>query len=148
MRKFKLLLLLVILVLVGLVGYQNQDFFLEKHIIKVNLIEDYQTPEIHTGLYLIGFFLVGLLISYFSAASLTRKKKRTFLQGQITTTHKKSIKKLNVKINAHLETISELKNELGSLKYGGAARNKDESETIADNDQADSASGIQKEKEP
>ncbi len=135
MRKFKLLLLLVILVLVGLVGYQNQDFFLEKQIIKVNLIEDYQTPEIHTGLYLIGFFLVGLLISYFSSLLIRFRAK-------------KSIKKLNVKINAHLETISELKNELGSLKYGGASRNKDESEAIADNDQADSASGIQKEKEP
>lgn len=135
MRKFKLFLLLVILVLVGLVGYQNQNFFLEKHIIKVNLIEDYQTPEIYTGLYLIGFFLVGLLISYFSSLLIRFRAK-------------KSIKKLNVEINAHLETISELKNELGSLKYGGAARNKDESETIADNDQADSASGIQKEKEP
>lgn len=70
MRKVKLAFWLILLGLLGLVFWQNQTFFLEKRGIEVDyVVGHYQSPDFQIALYFLIFFLVGLLISYFSSLS-------------------------------------------------------------------------------
>ncbi len=104
MKKTKMVLWILSILFVLLVVYQNQSFFLAKQHIIVNLyFATYSTPEILIAIFFLFSFLIGLLISYFINLS---EKFRS----------KKMIKRLNVTLNSHLKKISELKNELESVK--------------------------------
>jgi len=80
MRKVKIVFWLILLGLLGVVFWQNQTLFLEKRGVGIDyLIGNYHTPELQIALYFLIFFLVGLLISYFSSLSerfVTRKTIR------------------------------------------------------------------------
>ena len=61
-----------------LIFFQNQPFFLAQQSIRINLLfKEYQSPEVATAIIFLGFFLLGLLISYFSSITerLRLKKK-------------------------------------------------------------------------
>ncbi len=145
MKKFKLILFLGILLLIGLVAYQNKVFFLDTHSINVDLmVKQYETPEIQIGLYFVGFFLVGFLISYFFSLLVRFRSKKT-------------IKKMKAEINTHLGKISELESELSSIKYGRSNNEEDGPETVtrdnepesepdSENDRESSASDVDGEK--
>jgi len=104
MKKIKMILWILSILFVLLVGYQNRIFFLTKQHIILNLyFATYRTPDILIAIFFLFCFLIGLLISYFVHLS---EKFRS----------KKVIKRLNVTLDSHLKKISELKNELESVK--------------------------------
>ncbi len=110
MKKLKLVFWLLMIVVFGFIGYQNQEYFLAMHrlVLDINLkFIDYtyhtQTPEFYNAVSLASCFLLGLLISYFSN-----------LFGQFKSNM--TIKKLNTSINNHLAKISKLEQELKNMK--------------------------------
>ena len=96
MRKVKFAFWLILAGLLGLVFWQNQVFLLEQKRLEVDyFFGNYQFPEIQIALYFLIFFLVGLLISYFSSLS------ERFMA-------RKTIKKLNEELAHAGIKISEL----------------------------------------
>jgi len=70
MRKIKLVFWLILLGLLGGIFWQNQAFFLEKRGVEFDYVMgNYSFPELQIALYFLIFFLVGLLLSYFSSLS-------------------------------------------------------------------------------
>ena len=102
MKKIKLVLWILIVLFIGLVFFQNQEFFLEKKGISINLFIGEPHP---IALPIIVWFLimliVGLLVSYFYGLAERFKLKKV-------------IKELKAKIDTQIETISQLRSELES----------------------------------
>jgi uncharacterized integral membrane protein len=93
MKSVKALLwaLLLIFLVVGVV--QNVSLLTYKESMRLNLlIKEYQSEPIQLFLYFLGFFLIGLLISYFYGLAERFKTNKT--------------------IKGHLETIGKLEEEL------------------------------------
>ncbi len=92
MRKVKLTFWLMLAVLLVVVSWQNLTFLVEKKGVEIDyLIGNYHAPELQIGLYFLIFFLVGLLISYFSSLSerfVARKTLRR-LKDELTNAGKK-----------------------------------------------------------
>lgn len=66
MKKFmlKMIFWLVIFGILGLAGYQNLSFFMNKYAFSINYYFGVITfPEIFTGLYIAGFFMAGFLMA-------------------------------------------------------------------------------------
>ncbi len=108
MRIIKLIFFLVVVGVLALFMYQNQEYFFTKISLMINFYmpgAEYQAPEIPTILILAVSFVIGFLLSYILTMFGRFKSKRT-------------IKNLNAKINSHLDTISKLKSEVESMKYG------------------------------
>jgi len=66
MKKFmlKLIFWLVVLCIIGLVGYQNLSFFMSKYAFSINYyFGSYSFPEVYTGLYCTGFFMAGFVLA-------------------------------------------------------------------------------------
>ncbi len=104
MRKVKLAFWLILLGLLGGIFWQNQTFFLEKRGVGIDyLIGNYQIPELQIALYFLIFFLVGLLISYFSSLS------ERFVA-------RKTIRKLNDELIIAGKKVSDLEASLESRK--------------------------------
>ena len=104
MKKIKMILWILSILFVVLVFIQNQGLFLDKRPIIVNLyLATYSTPEMPIGIFFLFCFLIGLLISYF--VNLAEKFRS-----------KKMIKGLRTTLDSHLKKISELKNELETVK--------------------------------
>lgn len=102
MKKIKLLLVLIIVGLLGLIFYQNKEFFLAPHVLDLDLgFTKLDLPEIPHILYhlifgIAGFLMVGFL--WFLYFLRTRKK----------------LKGLNAIIDSHIETIKSLKQQTNS----------------------------------
>ena len=104
MRKVKIAFWLIVAGLIGLVGWQNQMFFLEEKKVTVDFFfASYSTPDLPIVLFFLGLFLAGLLISY--ASGLSEK----FIA-------KKIIRNLNNEVAAAKKKISELQGNIESLK--------------------------------
>ncbi|MCF8045784.1 MAG: hypothetical protein K9J83_07970 [Desulfarculaceae bacterium] len=102
MKKIKMVVLLLILVAVGLLIYQNRDYFFAKKALSLSLgVESWNWT--FTGIWNLGYFgiclAIGLLITGVKCLSIRMKSKKT-------------IKGLNSDIESHLGTISSLKTEL------------------------------------
>ena len=104
MKKVKIVILVIILVFVGIVIFQNRAFFMAEQSLVINLMfAEYKMPGIaNIVLFLICFF-IGLLIGYFYFIFIRFKLNKT-------------IKRLNSTINSHLEIISDLEKDVGSFK--------------------------------
>ena len=92
MKKVKLAFWLILLGLLGVVGWQNRPFFLDKQGIGIDyFFGNIYTPELQIALYFLIFFLAGLLISYFSSLSERFVARRTIrkLTDELTTEKKK-----------------------------------------------------------
>ncbi|MFP4650224.1 MAG: LapA family protein [Desulfobacterales bacterium] len=106
MKKLKYLLWLVVIGLVALAVYQNQDFFIEQRSFGIDLyFFEYNAPEMPTGVYYLAVFLIGLLISYFFTL---RQKFRS----------RKTIRQLNEKIADDEKKIASL--QAGQATEAGA----------------------------
>lgn len=101
MKKVKIFVVVVILGLIAVVGYQNKGFISE-------------TAEFHVFLYhptipyitlMAGLFLAGLLLAYFSTLLGRFKSKR-------------AIKELTGQVASGQEKIAALEKELAGLKAG------------------------------
>jgi hypothetical protein len=104
MKKATLILWLVIFGFIALFIFQNQPFFLATNAFSLNLgIKQYAVPELYNAILVLVFFFGGLLIAYLFSLSARFKAKRT-------------IKKLNTTIAAHINEMAELKGEINKLK--------------------------------
>lgn len=102
MKKVKIIVWIIVVVLVGLLFFQNQDFFLNKQGIKLNIYVDaYQSPPLPLVVWFVIVLLIGLLASYFFGLPERFRLKKT-------------IKGLNAKIDAQVEMISQIRSELES----------------------------------
>ena len=113
MNAIKIILLSIIFVIIGLFVWDNGAFLLAKNKISLNLlIKTYSTPELPTGIILLICFFVGLLVSY--VISLFERFR---LNAEI--------KGLKYTIDSNLEKMSELKNEVISLRNKFSSEQKE-----------------------
>lgn len=125
MKKVTLIIWLIIFGFIALLIFQNQDFFMTRHSLRLNLgvVQEYQTPELPIAVAFIVFFVAGLVIAYLFNFSTRFKARRTH-------------KKLNAKIASHQDEVSNLKRELDTLKgvETPAAEQADETKTVTKTD--------------
>lgn len=111
MKKFKLLLLLIVLALIGLGIWQNLSLFQTRHMLRLNLgITEFHL-EAGLGVLLLAFFLAGLLIAYFFSLFHRFKSRKT-------------IRGLNEQLEAERKKAADLEARLGGKpqpEQGGAA---------------------------
>jgi uncharacterized membrane protein YfhO len=109
MKKFKLVLWLVIIAFFALFFYQNQTYFMSRHglSLKLPFLEMYHLPELPNAILFLAFLLLGLLIAYFF--SLLERFRSN-----------KTIKGLNATVDTNLDTISSLRREVDALKGSGS----------------------------
>ena len=105
MKKAKIALWTILFGFLALLSYQNWDFFMSSHHLRINLyvIKEYSTPEIQNIILFLICFFVGLLISYFWTLLERFKSKKT-------------IKSLNNSLAMNQKLLDELKKENLSLK--------------------------------
>ena len=105
MKKAKLALWVILFGFLALLGYQNWDFFMSTHHLRINLyvIDEYSTPEIQNIILFLICFFAGLLIAYFCTLLERFKSKRT-------------IKTLSTTLTTNQKLLDELKQEIRSLK--------------------------------
>jgi len=116
MRKFKIGFWAVIFGLMGIVIFQNQDFFMVKQSLSIDLIfTSYPTPELHRAILFVGIFLTGFIISYV----FTLIERLRF---------RKVVKSLGAEIDSQNKNITLLINELESVKGGSSGNNKEKEE--------------------
>lgn len=101
MRKFKVILWILLVAVVGMFFYQNKDFFLSKPSLtfQVPFFEVYHIPQIPNALSFVAFFVLGLLIAYFFGLLERFKSNRTLKTKEAT-------------ISAQMEEIAALKSRL------------------------------------
>jgi cell division protein FtsL len=104
MKKVKIVFLLIILIFVGIVIFQNKAFFMAEQSLVINLMfVEYTMPEIANIVLFLTCFFIGLLIGYFYFIFIRFKLNKT-------------IRRLNSTINSHQEIISDLEKDVGSFK--------------------------------
>lgn len=104
MKKAKMAFWGIIVAFVALVAYQNWDFFMSTHALRINLIAvDYQTPQLQNIILFLIFFFAGLLISYFSNLFERYRSNKT-------------IKGLKTSLEQNQKMLEALKNEIDSIK--------------------------------
>ncbi|MDL1964279.1 MAG: hypothetical protein LWW98_08120 [Deltaproteobacteria bacterium] len=116
MRNFKIGFWAVIFGLIGIVIFQNQDFFMVKQILSIDFIfTKYETPELFRAVLFIAIFFTGFIISYI----FTLFDRLRF---------RKVVTSLGTTIDSQNKNISSLINELESLKEGSSDNNKENKE--------------------
>ncbi len=103
MNKVKTVFWLIILGLIMLVFFQNQDFFMAKQDLRINLVfAEYQLREVPNAALFLAIFLAGLLIAYFFGLGERFKLKKT-------------IKNLNTKIASQPQEMPSTDNEAEAI---------------------------------
>ncbi len=110
MKKVKLVFWVLVIAFVALVVYQNQDYFLAKESLRIDLYvaQPYHTPALATGIFILAFFVIGFLIAYVMTLS-ERFKAR------------KAVKNMNAALESQMDQISALKGEVENLKQTESA---------------------------
>jgi uncharacterized membrane protein len=123
MRNFKIGFWAVIFGLTGIVIFQNQDFFMVKQSLSIDLIvTKYETPELFRAILFAAIFLTGFVISYiFTLIDRLRFRK--------------AVKSLGAEIDSQNENITSLINELEALKGGSSGSNKENEEKEKEEEQ-------------
>ncbi|RLC05227.1 MAG: hypothetical protein DRH90_06575 [Deltaproteobacteria bacterium] len=105
MKKAKIAFWLILIGFMGLLAYQNWDFFMSEHRLRLNLFvtDEFSTPELQNAILFLIFFLAGLLISYFITLFERFKSKKT-------------IKALTAALETNQKLLDELKKDIPSLK--------------------------------
>jgi hypothetical protein len=104
MKKAKIAFWSILIAFIALLAYQNWDFFMSTHGLKINLLFiDYRTPELQNIILFLIFFFAGLLISYFFSL-LDRFKSN------------KIIKNLTTSLEQNQQMMEALKSEMNALK--------------------------------
>jgi uncharacterized membrane protein YciS (DUF1049 family) len=111
MKKLKFVFWLVFVSFFALLVYQNLDFFSAKNILQIDLgIYQRATPELTNGAIIAGFVGIGvflMLVFYFSSRYSVYRANRT-------------IKELKSNLEDRTSALASLKEELETLKLGGA----------------------------
>jgi len=104
MKKVKIIIWVLLVGLVVLAVFQNQNYFVSEQQFQLNLFfAKYQTPALVNGLIVFVSFVLGLLIAYFF--NLTERLRT-----------RKATKKLNATIASNQADLSALRGELAALK--------------------------------
>ena len=104
MKKVKIAFWIIVIGFFALVVYQNQDFFLSKHSLGLNLyVKAYRTVALPNAVLFAGFFLIGWLIAY--AFGLAERYKTG-----------KANKSLKSTIASQQDAISAMKKDIDALK--------------------------------
>lgn len=105
MKKAKIAFWLIIIGFIALLAYQNWDFFMSQHRLKLDLFvtEEFSTSELPNAILFLLFFFAGFLISY--SITLYERFKS-----------KKTIKQLNIAMEKSQKQLDELKSEISLLK--------------------------------
>jgi uncharacterized integral membrane protein len=102
MKKFKLVLWIIIIAFMLLVFFQNKAFFISKQSLVLDLYvaKDFRSPEIFHAVWFLAAFVIGLLIAYFFAL-LEKFRTNKFIKG------------LKAKMDAQDQMIAQMKQEFG-----------------------------------
>jgi len=105
LRNVKIVFWIIILIIIGLLGYQNKAFFMAKHSLglKLPFLSIVHTPELPNAVLFLIFFMTGFLIAYFLSLAKRFKSKKT-------------IKDLKTAGASHQDDISTLKKEVETLR--------------------------------
>jgi predicted membrane protein len=104
MKKVKIAFWIIVFGFVGLVIFQNKEFFMAKSGLMINLgFFYYETPFLANAIFFVAFFLIGILISYFLSLF------KHFSDAKI-------IKTLKAKEASLVDTVSALQKQLSEAK--------------------------------
>ncbi len=116
MEKVKVIIWALVVGVVVLAVFQNQNYFLSEQQFSLNLFfAKYQTPVLANGLIVAVSFVLGLLIAYFF--NLTERLRT-----------RKTTKKLNATIASKQADLSALRGELAALKNNSSEEIPDSQE--------------------
>ena len=102
MKKVKIAFWIIVFGFIGLVIFQNKEFFMAESRLMIDLgFFYYETPFLANAIFFVAFFLVGVLISYF--LSLFKHFKDA-----------KTIKTFKAKESSLVETVSSLEKQLST----------------------------------
>ena len=102
MRKVKFALWIIVLGFVGLIIGQNWEFFKTENSLLINLyFTKYETPLLANAVFFVGFFLAGVLISYFFGLFKHYKDAKT-------------IKALKAKESSLIDAVASLEKQLAN----------------------------------
>ncbi len=102
MRKFKLLLTLIILAVLGTIFYQNRAYFLAAPLINFDVyFRQYQFSNVSNATMILGAFVVGVLLTYFMTLAKSYRMSKT-------------VKNLQETISQQQETIAGLRSQMQS----------------------------------
>ncbi|MGM0404217.1 MAG: lipopolysaccharide assembly protein LapA domain-containing protein [Thermodesulfobacteriota bacterium] len=108
MQKIKYFLWLVIVAVLAIFIYQNNEYFMAEHSIGINLyFFEGESGELPNILYFLAVFVIGFLVSLLLSFSYGYKKRKT-------------IKELNEKINADKQRIDEMESRLAAVEGSGS----------------------------
>jgi uncharacterized integral membrane protein len=100
MKKVKIALWIIIFGFVGLVIFENKNFFMQESQLVLDLgFVNYQTPLLKNAIFFVAFFLLGILISYFFSLFKHYKDAKT-------------IKTLKAKESSLVEAVSTLEKQV------------------------------------
>ena len=104
MNKTKAVIWLLIFGSLALIIFQNQPFFLNKEVFRINLFFwAYESPAIYVAIIFVGLFIDGLIIAWlFSLPTRMRLNK--------------TIRSLNDTISTQRQELDSLKKEIDSIK--------------------------------
>jgi uncharacterized integral membrane protein len=122
MKKVKVVFWLLVIAFIALVVYQNQEYFLAKESLKIDLYvtQPYHTPALATGIFILACFVIGFLIAYVMTLS-ERFKAR------------KAVRNMNATMESQMDQISALKSAVENLKRSeptAAPESPEESEPL------------------
>ena len=104
MKNVKIAFWVILFAFIGLVLFQNRDFYMSQHSLGIDLMFfQYQTPEVPNAILFLAFFFAGLIIAYFFSL-LERFNSR------------KTIKSLTESLRASEKMLDTLKAENEGLK--------------------------------
>lgn len=104
MKKLKLVFWLILIAFLALLTYQNWEYFMSQHALRINLfVAEYHTPPLQNAVLLLIFFFAGLLIAYFFTLFERFKTQRT-------------IKSMTASLDMSEKLLDGLKKEIQTLK--------------------------------
>lgn len=104
MKKLKFAFWIIVFGFVGLLIFQNRGFFMSESGLKLDLgFFYYETPILANAIFFVAFFLVGLLISYFSGLFKHFRDAKT-------------IKTLKAKETSLVEAVSSMEKQMVTMK--------------------------------
>ena len=128
MKKAKIAFWGILIAFIALLAYQNWEFFMSTHGLRVNLlVKEYHTPKLQNAILFLIFFFAGLLISYFFSLFDRFKSKKT-------------IKNLSMSLEQNQQMLEALKTEIEALKADSPAEQIPDSTPAIDEEKVSDAS--------
>ena len=118
LRNVKIVFWIIILIIIGLLGYQNKAFFMAKHSLglKLPFLPIVHTPELSNAVLFLIFFMTGFLVAYFFSLAKRFKSKKT-------------IKDLKTSGSSHQDDIATLRKEVETLRIKPSGYNAEPERT-------------------